>query len=184
MDADHGGLGMPSSATWTFTDPARYFAGVRNVQIDGVITKRGDFRAELTRIDLHRLYMHRFEERLPRIIRVTSSGTRSHILFASDPCQPKMQISGIETSQNQIAMFALQWPYYLRSSPACGWGTMSLTPEDLAAASEAIIGRAVMPPSFARWTSPPALALSRLLRRTKRRAILRRPLPTFSRSQK
>jgi AraC-like DNA-binding protein len=140
-----------------------YFAGVRNVQIDGVITKRGDFRAELTRIDLHRLYIHRFEERLPRIMRVTSSGTRSHILFASDPCQPKMQISGIETSQDQIAMFALQWPYYLRSSAACRWGTMSLTPEDLAAVSEAIIGRPVTPPSSCRWTSPSAPVLSRLL---------------------
>jgi AraC-like DNA-binding protein len=154
---------MPSSVTRTFTDPDRYFAGVRNVQIDGVITKRGDFRAELTRIDLHHLWMHRFEERLPRIIRVTPSGTRSHILFASDPCQPNMQISGIETSQNQIAMFALQWPYYLRSSAACKWGTMSLTPEDLAAFSEAVVGRPVTPPSSCRWTSPPAPVLSRLL---------------------
>ncbi len=41
---------------------------------------------------------------------------------------------------------------------------MSLTPEDLAAASEAIIGRPVTPPSFPRWTSPPAPVASRLLR--------------------
>jgi hypothetical protein len=40
---------------------------------------------------------------------------------------------------------------------------MSLTPEDLAAASEAIIGRPVTPPLFARWTSPSAPVLSRLL---------------------
>jgi hypothetical protein len=63
---------MPSSATRTFTNPDRYFAGIRNLQIDGVITKRGDFRAELTRIDLHRLWMHRVEERLPRIIRINT----------------------------------------------------------------------------------------------------------------
>ena len=155
---------MPSSATRTFTDPDMYFAGIRNLQIDGVITKRGEFRAESTRIDLHRLWMHRFDESLPRIMRITPSGKRSVILFATNPYQPKMQVSGIEASQDQIAMFGLDWPYYLRSSAACGWGTMSLTPEDLAAVSEAIIGRPLTPPSFPRWTSPPAPVVSRLLR--------------------
>ena len=132
---------MPSSAIRTFIDPDMYFAGIRNLQIDGVITKRGEFRAESTRVDLHRLWMHRLDESLPRIMRVTPSGKRSVILFATNPHQPETQVSGIEASQDQIAMFGLDWPYYLRSSAACGWGTMSLTPEDLAAASKAIIGR-------------------------------------------
>jgi AraC-like DNA-binding protein len=155
---------MPSSATRTFTDPEMYFAGIRNLQIDGVITKRGEFRAESTRIDLHRLWMHRLDESLPRIMRVTPSGQRSLILFATDPYQPTMQVNGIETSRHQLAMFGLDRPYYLRSSATCGWGTMSLTPVDLAAASEAIIGRPVTPPSFPRSISPPASVASRLLR--------------------
>jgi AraC-like DNA-binding protein len=154
---------MPSSATRTFTDPDMYFAGIRNLQIDGVITKRGEFRAESTRIDLHRLWMHRIDEDLPRIMRITPSGKRSVILFGTEPDQPEIQISGIEASQDQIAMIGLDWPYYFRSSEACGWGTMSLTPEDLAAAGEAIIGRPVTPPSFPRSTSPPAPVGSRLL---------------------
>jgi hypothetical protein len=54
-------------AVRSFTDPDEYFAGIRNLQIDGVITKRGEFRAESTRIDLHRLWMHRFDESLPRL---------------------------------------------------------------------------------------------------------------------
>ena len=155
---------MPSSATRTFTDPEMYFAGIRNLQIDGVITKRGEFRAESTRIDLHRLWMHRLDESLPRIMRVTPSGQRSLILFATNPYQPTMQVNGIETSRHQLAMFGLDRPYYLRCSATCGWGTMSLTPEDLAAASEAIIGRPVTPPSFPRSIRPPAPVASRLLR--------------------
>jgi AraC-like DNA-binding protein len=154
---------MPSSATRTFTEPDMYFAGIRNLQIDGVITKRGDFRAESTRIDLHRLWMHRFDERLPRIMRITPSGRRLVILFATNSNQPKMQVSGIERSQNQITVIGSHGPYYLRSSAACGWGTMSLTPEDLAAVSEPIIGRPLTLPSFPRWTSPPAPVASRLL---------------------
>src|SRR4029077_14917851 len=60
--------------------------------------------------------------------------------------------------------FGLDWPYYLRSSAACGWATMSLTPEDLAAISEAIIGRPLPPASFSRWAKPPAAVVYRLLR--------------------
>ena len=155
---------MPSSANRTFTDPEVYFSGIRNLQIDGVITKQGEFRAESTRIDLHRLWMHRIDERLPRIMRITPSGKRSVILFATNTNQPGMQVSGIASSQDQIAMLGLDWPYYLRSSAACGWGTMSLTPEELAAAGEAIIGRPLTPPSFPLWAKPPAPVMSRLLR--------------------
>ncbi len=154
---------MPSSAIQTFIDPDMYFAGIRNLHIDGVVTKPGEFRAESARIDLHRLWMHRFDESLPRIMRVTPSGKRSLILFATNAYQPTMQVSGIESSQHQIAMFGLDWPYYLQSSAACGWGTMSLTPEDLAATGEAIIGRPVTPPSFPRSIRPPAPVASRLL---------------------
>jgi AraC-like DNA-binding protein len=155
---------MPLSAVRTFADPEMYFSGIRNLQIQGVVTKRGEFRAESTRIDLHRLWMHRIDESLPRIMRITPSGKRALILFATNPHQPEMQVSGIEASQHQIAMFGLDWPYYLRSSAACGWGTMSLTPEDLAAISEAIIGHPLMPPSFPRRTRPPAPVVARLLR--------------------
>src|SRR6185437_10271054 len=152
---------MPSSATRTFTDPDTYFAGIRNLQIDGVVTKRGDFRVKSTRIDLHQLWMHRFDESLPRIMRITPSGKRVVILFATQPHQAEMQVSGIETSQDQIAILAMDRPYYLRSSAACGWASMSLIPKDLAAASDAIIGRPLTPPSFPRWTRPPAAVMSR-----------------------
>lgn len=40
---------------------------------------------------------------------------------------------------------------------------MSLTPEDLAAAGEAIIGRPLTPPVFPRWSHPPAAVAFRLL---------------------
>jgi AraC-like DNA-binding protein len=154
---------MPCSATHTFTDPELYFAVIRNLQIDGVITRRGEFRVEATRIDLHRLWMYRFDESLPRIMRITPSGKRSVILFATNSNQPKMRVSGVETSQDQITVIGSHGPYYLRSSAACGWGTMSLASEDLAAVSEAIIGRPLTLPSFPQWTSPPAPVASRLL---------------------
>ena len=154
---------MPSSAVRTFTDPDAYFAGIRNLSINGLVTDRGNFRAETTLIDLHRLQMGRFDEDLPRIMRITPSGARSLILFATNSAQPPMLANGIDTSQDQIAMFGMHWPYYLRSSAASGWGTMSLMPEDLAAAGKAISGRELTPPSFMLPIKPPMPSLSRLL---------------------
>jgi hypothetical protein len=154
---------MPSSAVLTFTDPDLYFAGIRNLQIEGVVTRCGDFHAEATRIDLHRLWMHRFDESVPRIMRITPSGKRALILFTTHPNQAFMQVNGMDTPQNQIANFGLDWEYYLRSSAACEWATMSLAPEDLAVASEAITGRPLVPASFPHRVQPSAAEMSRLL---------------------
>ena len=153
---------MPSSAVRTFTDPVEYFTGIRNLQIAGLVQRRGEFRAKSTRIDLHRLWMHRFDEDLPRIMKVTPSGMRSVVIFATQADQPAMQVDGIEISQNQIATFGLDWEWYLRSSAACKWSTMSLAPRDLAAAGESIIGHELVPPTFARSFAPQTEALSRL----------------------
>jgi len=100
---------MPSSAVCTFTDPVEYFTGIRNLQIVGIVQRRGEFRAESTRIDLHRLWMHRFDEDLPRIMKVTPSGMRAVVIFATQIDQPAMQVNGIEISRNQIASIALNW---------------------------------------------------------------------------
>jgi len=153
---------MPSSAVHTFTDPVEYFTGIRNLQIAGIVPRRGEFRAKSTRIDLHRLWMHRFDENLPRIMKVTPSRTRALIIFPTGAAQLAMQVNGIEILQNQIAKISLDWDWYLRSSGPCEWGTMSLTPEDLAAVGRAITGRELGPPTFAHSLAPPARALSRL----------------------
>jgi AraC-like DNA-binding protein len=153
---------MPSSAVRTFTDPDEYFAGIRNLQIEGLVLQRGEFRAESTRIDLHRLFLCRFDENLPRIMKVSPSGGRAGILFAVNPGQPAMQINGIEIADGQISRTGLDWEWYLLSSAPCRWGSMSLTPEDLAAVSEAIIGLELVPATFARSLMPPARRLSRL----------------------
>jgi hypothetical protein len=153
---------MPSSAVHIFTDPDAYFSGIRNLRIDGTVTQPGEFRAELTRIDLHRLWTHRFDEDLPRIMKVTPSGSRAVIYFATDRGQPSMLLNGIEIADDQISSIGLGWEWYLRSSAPCGWVTMSLVPEDLAAAGDAIIGRELVPATFARSLAPPASVLSRL----------------------
>jgi AraC-like DNA-binding protein len=153
---------MPSSSVRVFTDPEAYFAGTRNLQIEGLVLQRGEFRAESTHIDLHRLFIFRSDESLPRLMKVTPSGTRAGIVFATDPGQLAMRINGIEIAGGQISRTGLDWEWYLRSSAPCRWGSMSLEPEDLAAVGEAIIGRELVPATFARSLTPSEPVLSRL----------------------
>jgi hypothetical protein len=54
-----GARNMPDSAVLTFTDPDAYYATIRTAEVKGVVTVRGDYRAELTRIELHCLPLRR-----------------------------------------------------------------------------------------------------------------------------
>ena len=58
---------MPSSAVRTFTDPDDYAASIRATRAELTVMGRGHFTAKLTRIHLHRLWMQRFSDNLPRV---------------------------------------------------------------------------------------------------------------------
>jgi hypothetical protein len=53
---------MPASSVLTFNDPDAYHAAIRDAHTEGIITGRGDFRAESTRIELDRVSLQRGEE--------------------------------------------------------------------------------------------------------------------------
>jgi hypothetical protein len=119
---------MPSSVVRTFTDPDEYFAGIRNLHIEGLVLQRGQFRGKSTHIDLDRLFMYRSDESLPRIMKVTPSGRRAGIVFATAPGQPAMQINGIEIANDQISRTGLHWEWYLRARNmpfVCWWISLS-----------------------------------------------------------
>jgi AraC-like DNA-binding protein len=153
---------MPDSAVVTFTDADAYHAAIRNAQVEGVVTARGDFRTELTRIDLHRLWMQRGDESLPRVLNITPNEERASIFFATDQRQPVMHVGGLELSTDEMVVMGFVSADHHRSSAACRWGAMSLTHEDLIAAGQAIIGREVFAPTFTHRIKPSAQLMSRL----------------------
>jgi hypothetical protein len=82
---------MPSSAVRTFQRLDEYFAEIRNLQVKGFVERRGEFPAEATGIDLRLLWIRRFNQYLPRFIKVTSNGSadvpacdgrRSNLVFS------------------------------------------------------------------------------------------------------
>ena len=58
---------MPSSAVRTFSDPDDYATSIRATKAEVTVSGRGKFTAKLIRIDLHRLWMQRFSDNLPRV---------------------------------------------------------------------------------------------------------------------
>ena len=153
---------MPDSAVLTFTDPDEYHANMRRPRVDGVVTGRGEYRAESTRIDLHRLWMQRGNESLPRVLNVSPNGERPAIVFATNQNQPALHFDGRELPQREIIVTGFGLPIHFRSSGACHWGAMSLSLEDLAKASQAIAGREFMTSFFTQFIRPPPTFFVRL----------------------
>lgn len=152
---------MPDSAVLTFTDPDAYHAALRT-QAQFIVPARGNFRAELTRVDLHRLSVHRGEETLPRVANYVIDPKLYAIVFATNPSQPSAYISGLELSPTDIIVHRVGSVGHNRSVAACRWAWMSLPHQDVAAAGEALIGRELTAPSFTLRIRPPPPLLSRL----------------------
>jgi len=73
---------MPSSSVRTFTDPDTYHAAIRAQQVEGVVTARGNFCSELTRVDFDRLQMQGADENLARVLNVTTTRERVGVFLS------------------------------------------------------------------------------------------------------
>jgi hypothetical protein len=105
-----------------------------------LVTARGDYRAELTWIDFHRLRVQRSRQSLPSIARGTVYKTRNAILFPAGADQPPIRFDGMELLPGHIVVISSGNEFHLRASAASSWGGMSLSPGDLAAAGRALVG--------------------------------------------
>jgi AraC-like DNA-binding protein len=154
---------MPSSAVRTFTDPDEYGAAIRQGTYELTVTERGHFIAKLTRIDLHRLWMQRFSDNLPRTSHIAGWGGRAVIAFRTQP-GPSLLSGGMEMQPTNIVRYGEGQNYYRRSSGCASYGSMSLPVEDMAAVGEALAAVDLRPPPDASLITPPPAAMARLQR--------------------
>jgi AraC-like DNA-binding protein len=154
---------VPCSIIRTFNDPDAYHVAIRARRVDGVVTGRGEFHAELTRIDFDRLLMQRADERLSRVLHIANTPQRVAVIFATDQSQSGMQVSGLPLCCNEIIAWDAGLAGHHKSIAACQWGSMSLTHEDFSAYGGAILGCGLPSPSVPRRIRPPAPLVTRLL---------------------
>ena len=145
-----------------FTDPYQYQAAIRAAEVEIFPTIAGEFRAELTQVNLGQLWMQRAHESLPRVYLGAVNCDRAAIGFLTEAHQPPFQHCGMDVSFGEIIVNNSQ-PMHRRTEGACAWGSMSLTPDDLAAAGETITGRELTVPSITHLVRPSPALMSRLL---------------------
>lgn len=151
---------MVQSRVLAFSDPDAYQDAIRASQAVILTMDRGEFRAEVARIDFDRLWMQWGSDSLPRIARTTIDPERAVVMFIADAQQPSQQLGGGNIGIETIAAYGHGSTNIVRTQAGSRWATLSLSHADLAAVGEAIAGREVVCPveTYLVPPAPPALA--------------------------
>jgi len=154
---------MPNSTTVTFSDPYEYQTSHREALQKLVVTARGKYRAKITSVELHRLWMLRGWHSLPTVSHAALREDQSPIVFPTDARQPPSVNNGFEVKPGEMVVTCLGGEYHARTPPQKHWGSLSLTADDLAAFSRTLVGRDLKAPPETRVMRPEPAAMSRLL---------------------
>jgi AraC-like DNA-binding protein len=153
---------MPWSRILSFTDPLPYQAAIRAADVELYPTSRGEFRAELTQINLNQLWMQRFDEKLPQVYASKIRPGRKVIGFLTSANQPPFQHSGIGISPHDIVVSSNDVMHH-RTAGDCHFGAMSLATDDFEAAHSAIIGGEFSGSPLKHLVRPSAVLMERLV---------------------
>ena len=154
---------MPSSAVRTFTDSDDYASAIRATRAEFTVTGRGEFAGKLIRIDLHRLWMQHFSERLPRVAHSAARSGRAIITFRTQS-GPSLLWGGAELQPSNIVRHIEGENAFQRSSGSAGWAAMSLPVEEMASVGSAIAGCDLTPPKDALIVTPSPFSMAKLQR--------------------
>ena len=150
------------SKVFVFADPFQYQSAFRTVDVKLFPTTRGRFCAELTQINMKKLWVQSARESLPRVYVGTVKSNRAAIGFLTHPNQPAMHHCGKEVLPGEIIVNDSD-TMHRQTGADCNWGSMSLTREDFSAASEAITGHKFSVPGETYLVRPEPAIMSRLI---------------------
>ena len=152
-----------TSKTYALDDANLYAQAVRAMQAEVTVVAKGEYRAELTKIDLERVWMQRGHETLARVVWARNSPARAPITFMTRREQAPWNTGGKEVLPGDIVFAGLGATYHTCTSGETHWGSISLAPDDLASAGRDLIGRELAVPAVTRHLHPSSALMSRLL---------------------
>jgi AraC-like DNA-binding protein len=153
---------MPSSMTGAFDERADFETALRAGCRGLVVTGRGQFRAQLTVVTLHRLRLSAVEEQLSRIAFVAVPADMVIIVFQIGNGTLPIRC-GVQARPDEIMILPPGEHLHVRSDGPHHWGSIWIPVADLLQYSGALTGTAfVVPPVAQRWRPP--LAVSGRLR--------------------
>jgi hypothetical protein len=142
---------MPGSVTSVFGEPGDFEAALREEGCLGLlITGRGQFRARLTQVKLHRLRLSAAEEQLSRIAFVA---VPADLILVSLPIgdRPAPIWGGMERRADEIMVLGPGQRLHARTDGPSRWGSIWLPAEEFVRYGRALIGPTFAVPSSARW---------------------------------
>jgi AraC-like DNA-binding protein len=155
---------MPSSVVRTFSDPDDFAAAIRGTNAELTITGRGRFAAKLIRVDLHRLWMQRYFESLPRVLHTALQPSgRAIISFRTRP-GPSILARGVEVKPCDISRLSGGHQGHLLTSGELHFASMSIPVEDMASTATTMAGCNLAPPRNALFVTATPVAMAKLLR--------------------
>jgi len=110
---------MPWSLVRTFTDPEDYAASIRTRRVELTLTEPGSFTGKIIQIDLHRLWMQRIFDNLPRILHAVLVPDGAAIIFRIQP-GPMLLEAGVEMHPNTITRYSRGQDFQQRSFGSAG----------------------------------------------------------------
>jgi len=135
---------MADGGTLTFTDPDGYVAAIGDARLNLTITGAGDFRAQLTWLQLQHLKIYRCCESLSRIGYLSLSPEMTYLSF---PIKAKSAIfSGFSAQDGDIILCSPGERMHQRFNGACQWGLIVLPTQHFADCSKALVGRTFVSP--------------------------------------
>jgi AraC-like DNA-binding protein len=150
---------MLASTVRELTDPQEYRQAIRPARAEYVVTGRGRFLASVIRIDLHRLWMQRLHENLPRVWCIETQ--RIGLWFSAAPGFPA-RANGIELQDCKIGLVQPSRTLWHTLSGPAHLASMSLPVESLSETSVAMVGRDLTPRPDVLSMSAPSPAMARL----------------------
>ena len=153
---------MPGSVTSVFSEPDDFEAALRQEGTLGLlVTGRGQFRARLTQITLHRLRLSNGEEQLSRIAVLAVPRDLVLISFPIGT-SPSPIWNGVGFQAGEIMIIGPDQKVYARTDGPCRWGAIWLPVEDLIQDGRAVTGGPFTIPSVAQYWRPPPVARAHL----------------------
>jgi AraC-like DNA-binding protein len=153
---------MTRSAVWSFSDPLEYDAAIRAADVNTLSVQGREFRASLSRVNLGTVWMQRFQETSQRVMRVASHASRSIILFRTPGGAGVLRHRGQDVDDDTVMFFGAGAIDDQSSSGQVGFGTMSLTPDDLSRFGGLLAERDLIAPRDTIGLRPRPAALARL----------------------
>ena len=150
--------------TLRFSDPEPYQRAVKPAQVEVLVTTKGIFRAELTHIELPRVWMQRGRECLPRVANSVSRADRPPIFFLTGADQASISHSGRTLEFGEIAVVGSGMTHHHRTEGPCHWASLSVTRDELTTAGRTLVGHDLIDRSVTHYLRPPLSEMSRLLR--------------------